>query len=207
MSISEPSTLLTDYLLAAAAFWLAARLAAASSGTGSRAQALWAVAFALGAVAALAGGTVHGFRSWLGPFTGALLWQCALLGSALAGTLLVAGSALVALRGRALRLALGVLAGKLAVELAMISRAGFTRDALWAGAVSIVLLLALTLLRARTDPAPLRWLLLGLVLAGAGLAAQAARLSLHAHFNHNDVCHVLLAAALWPIYRAGLSLR
>jgi hypothetical protein len=205
--ISEPTTLLTDYLLAAVALWLAARLAASSSRAGSWAQALWGVAFVLGAAAAFAGGTVHGFRSALGPFARALLWQWALLGSALAGTLLLAGAAIHALRGRMLRLALGVVAAKLAVELVVISRAGLTRDAVWSGAVSIVLLLALTLLRARTDPAPLRWLVLGLVLAGAGLAVQAARPTLHPYFNHNDACHVLLTAALWPIYRAGLRLR
>lgn len=207
MPISEPFTLLTDYLLAAAAFWLAARLAAASSRTGSWAQALWAVAFALGAVAAFAGGTVHGFRSSLGPFAGALLWQCALLGGVLAGTLLVAGAAFHALRGGALQVALAVLAAKAALELVLVSRAGLTRDAVWAGAATIVLLLGLTLLRVREDRATLGWLLLALVLGGAGLAVQAARLTLHPHFNHNDACHVLLTAALWPFYRAGLRLR
>ena len=25
--------------------------------------------------------------------------------------------------------------------------------------------------------------------------------------NHNDLCHVLQTAALWPFYRAGLRLR
>jgi hypothetical protein len=205
--ISEPVTLLTDYLLAAAAFWIAARLAAASSRTGSWAQALWAVAFALGAVAAFAGGTVHGFRPSLGPFAQVVLWQCALLGGTLAGTLLLAGAAFHALRGGALRLSLLVLAAKAALELVLVSRAGLTRDAVWAGTATIVLLLGLALLRVREDRATLDWLLLGLVLVAAGLTVQASRLTLHAQFNHNDACHVLLTAALWPFYRAGLRLR
>lgn len=207
MSISEPSTLVTDYLLGAVAFWLAARLAAASSRTGSWPQALWAVAFALGAVAAFAGGTFHGFRSALGPFAGALLWQCALLGGALAGTLLVAGAAIHVLRGRALRVALVVLAAKAMLELVLISRSGLTRYAVWSGVASVVLLLALALLRVREDRGTLGWLLLGLAMGGAALAVQAARLSPHPHFNHNDLCHVLLTAALWPFYRAGLRLK
>jgi len=203
--ISEPTTLLTDYLLAAAAFWLAAGLAAASSRTGSWAQALWALAFTLGGVAAFAGGSVHGFSSALGPFARALLWQCALLGGALAGTLLLAGAAFHALRGGVLRVALGVLAAKAALELVVISRAGLVRDAVWAGAATVALLLAV--LRTRTDRETLGWLLLALVLAGAGLALQAARLTLHPYFNHSDACHVFLTAALWPFYRAGLRLR
>lgn len=207
MSISEPSTLLTDYLLAATAIGLGVRLGAASTPSGSRARQLWAVAFLVGAAAAIAGGTVHGFRASLDPLVRAWLWQWALLGSALAGALLLAGVALSALRGGPLRLALGVVAAKLVVELAVIAGSGLTRDAVWAGAATIVLLLALTLLRARTDPAPLGWLLLGLALAAAGLAVQAARLTLHAHFNHNNFCHVLLTVALWPFYRAGLRLK
>jgi hypothetical protein len=204
--ISEPTTLLTDYLLAALALWLGARLAEASSRTGSWPQRLWAVAFGVAAAAAAAGGTVHGLRAVLGPLTRGFLWQCALLGSALAGALLVAGVAQNLLEGAVRRLALAAVAALLAVELVWISRAGLTRDAVWAGGVAIVLLLALTLLKARTDKAPLGWLLLGLALAGAGLAVQAARVSPHPHFNHNDLCHVLLTAALWPFYRAGLCL-
>jgi hypothetical protein len=206
MPITEPTTLLTDYLLAAVALGLGARVADASSRAGSWPQRLWALAFGVGAAAAAAGGTVHGLRAVLGPLTQGLLWQCALLGSALAGALLVAGVAHDMLEGGVRRLALAAVAALLAVQLVWISRAGLTRDAVWAGATAIVLLLALTLLKARTDKAPLGWLLLGLALAGAGLAVQAARVSLRLHFNHNDLCHVLLTAALWPFYRAGLCL-
>ena len=205
MPISEPTTLLTDYLLAAVAIGLGGRLAAAAMG--SRARQLWAAAFVFGGCAALAGGTVHGLRAWLDPLLTAWLWQCALLGSALAGALLLAGAAVNAWRGGALRLALVVITAKLVVELALIGGSGLSRDAVWAGAASVVLLLALTLSRARTDPESLGWLLLALAFAGAGLAVQAARLTLHPSFNHNDACHVLLTAALWPFYRAGLCLK
>lgn len=203
--MTEPTTLLTDWLLAAVAIGLGVRLAAAA--TGSRARQLWAVAFVVGGCAAFAGGAVHGLRAWLDPLLTAWLWQCALLGSALAGTLLLAGATLDALRGAALKLALVGVAAKLAVELTVIAGSGLTRYAVWAGAVSVVLLLALALWRARTDPETLGWLLLALALAGAGLAVQAARVTLHPHFNHNDACHVLLTAALWPFYRSALRLK
>ena len=39
----------------------------------------------------------------------------------------------------------------------------------------------------------------GLVVQRSGLAAGL--------LNHNDICHVLQTAALWPFYRAGLLLR
>ena len=119
----------------------------------------------------------------------------------------MAGAAFHALRGGALQVALAVLAAKAALELALVSRAGLTRDAVWAGAATIVLLLGLTLLRVREERATLVWLLVALALGATGLAVQAARVTLHPSFNHNDACHVLLTAALWPFYRAGLRLR
>jgi hypothetical protein len=207
MPISEPATLATDYLLATVALWLAARLAARSSRSRSWAQTLWAVAFATGAAAAAAGGTVHGLRAAIGSFVSAFLWQCALFGSALAGMLLVAGAAIAVLSGPARRVALGVAGAGLLAELAVISRASLTRDAVGAGAANVALLLALAVWRARSEASLLRWLLLGLALVGAALGVQAARLSPHPLFNHNDLCHVVLTAALWPIYRAGLLLR
>lgn len=204
----EPVTLLTDCLLAAAALWLATRLVAASSSSGSWPQALWAVAFGVGSVAALAATTVHGLGWWLAPLARGFLWQCALLGSALAGTLVVAGAVLATLRRRwARRLALALLAATLVVELLVISRAGLASDAIVAGAGNIVLVLALTLLREAGDREPFRWLLVGLALAAAGLAALGAHGRLHPQFGPGDACRVLLAAALWPIYRAGLLLR
>ena len=102
------------------------------------------------AVAAFAGGTVHGLRAWLDPFAAAWLWQCALLGSALAGALLLAGAALHALRGGVLRVALvGPGREGARVELVLISRAGLSRDAVWAGAAHVVLLLGAHAARGR----------------------------------------------------------
>jgi hypothetical protein len=50
------------------------------------------------------------------------------------------------------------------------------------------------------------YLLSSVTLASAGLVVQDAGLGLHTHFNHNDLCHVLLTAALWPFYRAGRAM-
>jgi hypothetical protein len=201
------TVLLTDYVLAVTAFWAAAQLAAASSRTGSWAQSLWAVAFSVGAIAALAGGTVQGLGLSLASFAGALLWQCALLGATLAAALLLAGAARHALRGGWLRLALGVLTAMAALELVVLSRSALVRDAVWAGAATVVLLLAFAVLHARRDRATPGSLVLASLLAGAGFAVQLLRPPIHPYFNHNDACHLLLTASVWPFYLAGLRLR
>jgi len=203
--VSEPSTLLTDYLLAAVAAVLAARL---WIGAPPRALArrLWAVAFLVGAGAAAAGGTVHGFTALLSPSLHAALWAGWMIAAALCGGLLVAGASCHALRGSARRIMLTAVAALLIAELGLLSQAPLTRYAVWAGAIWIVWLLALVAWSARTDPALVAPLAVGLALAGAALVVQRAGFDLAAHFNHNDLSHVLLTAALWPIHRVGLRL-
>jgi uncharacterized protein DUF6962 len=206
VAISEPSTLLTDYLLAAAAFVLGARLWAGAPGD-SLARRLWAAAFLAGAAAAAGGGTVHGFRASLPDPFAAALWTGCLMAAALCGALLVAGASCHVLEGGARKLALVVVASVLIAELGLLSAAPLTRYAVWAGAFWIVSLLALVAASASARAGPVAPMAVGLALVGAGLVVQRAGWGLHAHFNHNDVAHVLMTVALWPIYRAGLRLR
>ena len=206
MSLSEPATLLTDYLLAAVAVALGVRLAREAA-AGDDGRRLWAAAFLAGAVAALAGGTVHGFRASLPPTARAALWGTYLVGVGLAGGLLLFGLVMATLRGAWRRAGLALTAAKLAVYLVVVTRSGLTRDAVGDATATILLVLVLAVAAARRDPRLIGWMLLGLGIAGVGLVVQAAGLAPHLRFNHNDTCHVLLAASLLPFYRAGLRLR
>jgi len=201
MGISEPSTVLTDYLLAAAALVLGARLWA-----GALTRRLWAVAFLVGAAAAAAGGTVHGFRASLPALLVAALWTGCLMAAALCGALLVAGASCHALRGASRKRALTAIVVVLIAQLGLLFVAPLTRNAVWAGALWILSLLAIVAGSASARAALVAPMAFGLALVGAGLVVQRAGWGLHAHFNHNDVSHVLMTAALWPFYRVGLRL-
>jgi hypothetical protein len=73
--ITEPMTMVTDYVLVAlaAAFAARIRLRAGDFSTGS--VRWWCLAFATTALAALFGGTAHGFRLYLGEELHANLWR------------------------------------------------------------------------------------------------------------------------------------
>jgi hypothetical protein len=81
--LTEPTTMLTDYVLAALAISFAARIWLRAAGADRRKvglpagapAGLWCFAFAAIALAALAGGTAHGFRLYLGDTAHARLWQ------------------------------------------------------------------------------------------------------------------------------------
>lgn len=47
----------------------------------------------------------------------------------------------------------------------------------------------------------------GLVISFGGALLWSARFSLHTHFNHNDIFHVIQMVGLWFIYRGGLAIQ
>jgi len=203
--LSEPTTLVSNWVLAAVAVGLGVRLYRAGAGEERRARQLWAVAFLAGAAAALAGGIVHGFAASLTPVAHTVLWKTVLVGVGVASSLILAGTVLATLTGTWRGAFLAGAAGQLAVYLAFVSGNNDVRLAVWNGAVTILAVLALALATAVHDARRLGWILLALGLSAAGLAAQRSGIAI-AFLNHNDVCHMLQTVALWPFYRAGLRL-
>jgi hypothetical protein len=205
MPLSEPTTLVSDWLLAGTAFALGARLHRAGGAKDRRARRLWGAAFLAGAAGALAGGTVHGFTAALSPLAHAVLWKVVLAAAGLAASLILAGTVLASVDGAWRQAFLAAAAGQLAIYLAVVSGSDDVRNAVWNGALTIVAVLALALATAFQDPRRLAWILLALGLSAVALAAQRTGVSASI-LNQNDVCHVLQTAALLPFYRAGRRL-
>ena len=188
--IHEPMTLATDYLLALACgcfSLLLFRMKSAATGW-------WCVAFAVVAVAALVGGTSHGFPG-LYP---TLLWKTTLVAAG------AASCAMVIATGIATRVApkfffwLAVL--KFATYLAWIaSHDDFLAVVIDSGSA---LLIVATLHAIRGGP-PWRWMISGVALSVAAGGVQAMHLAPHPQFNHNDLYHVMQIAAMWLFYRGA----
>jgi hypothetical protein len=206
MTITEPTTLASDWLLAAVALGLGWRLRTAGMADAGRPQRLWSAAFLAGAATAFAGGVVHGFAGMLSTDAHAVLWAVVRVGAGLTGSLLLAGSVLAAATGRPRLLLLGVAAGQLAFYLLVVGGRDDIRPAVWNGAATIALTLGLTVASTAGDRLRLAWVAAGLALAAAGLGAQRSGLAISI-LNHNDLCHGLQTASLWPFYRAGVGLR
>ncbi len=97
MIVTEPATMLTDYALALMCAVFAFRL---HRGSGARSQGLWVAAFSVTALAALAGGTAHGFRVPLGE-SWSVVWKITVLAIASGSALLVAAGTRSAMRPHA----------------------------------------------------------------------------------------------------------
>ncbi len=199
MTIQEPMTLLTDYLLAGWVIWLGWRL----WGGGLPAR-LWAGAFWAIALAAVAGGTVHGFQAALGESASLALWRITVYAVGLGGFLLVAGALRGILPGGIGRWLLGLAGVKLALYLAWMS---FHEDFLfvilnYAPDLLAVLGLALWAWWRRREPGALP-VIGGILVSMAASAIQALGLAPHPHFNHNDLYHVVQMGAFYLLYLGG----
>ncbi len=198
MSIAEPMTLLTDYLLALVCGALGWRLFRGRETAYSRGY--WSIAFFALGTAALLGGTWHGFPAPVLPRAVLFaMWTMTLFCAGAASAGMLAGSVFATTSG-GLRLAL--------IAFTAVKLAGFT---LWIqlnqGFIVVILdtgisMLLVALLHALDfRAAASRWILGGVGVSLAGAAVQAAGLAPHPHFNHNDLYHVIQIGGMVLYYR------
>ena len=209
--ISEPATLVTDYLLAIFTAVLAFRLLRAAdradrSGI-AREQRWWSAAFALTAVAGASGGTVHGFRHALEPALVDLLWVVSLESLIGASFAVVGGAIAFAEFGDAARSRATFVAGLMfaAYALWLVGHPVFL-SAIVAYGAAFAVLVAIRL-RVRPLDASGRLILWGVAVSVAAAAIQQSGWALHRYFNHNDLYHVVQAVGVWLLYRGAVLSR
>jgi hypothetical protein len=186
MTISEPMTLATDYLLAGVTAWLAWRLPKPF-----RSQRWWGVAFAALALGAFLGGTWHGFLQ------SDALWKATVLMVGVASFAMLAGSAIATTSGSSRNLLLAFAVVKLIVySVWMLRRDEFIFVVLDTG-IAFAAVAALHLWRFNG------WILAGVAVSVVAALAQASGFDLHRHFNHNDLYHVIQIGATVLLYRGA----
>jgi hypothetical protein len=179
--MSEPTTVVTDYVLGAVSIFLSLRLMDASR--------FWALAFFALGLGALLGGTWHGF--WQDD----LLWKATTLSIGVASFGMVVGSAHAVATGK-------FRAGLIAFAVVKLSAYAawmlYHDDFIWVVAdTGSALGLVAVLHVLKWNP----WMLAGVAVSVLAGLAQASGLALHEHFNHNDLYHVLQIAAMFLLYR------
>lgn len=211
MTITEPATLITDYLLALFTALLSRRLARAARDAEwsalvetARMQRWWSVAFMATAVAGAAGGTVHGFQQTMGrPLTN-LLWLATLESLVVAAFAVV--SAAIAQLGWGRRVSFAATFAAAAAfgfyGLWVIKNPVFLA-AIAAYGAAFAVLLAIRFYRRPLDHAG-RLLLAGVGLSLVAAGVQQSGWSIHRNFNHNDLYHLIQAVAIWLLYRSAI---
>ncbi len=176
--IIEPSTMLTDYALAAVTGYLAFRLYKSGK------SPWWAVAFAALALTALLGGTYHGFRL--------PVWKTTLFLAGIISFSMVIGSAIVTTTGLLRNIIVVIAVAKLLVyEAWMISHDDYLYVIIDTG-----IALAVVAVLHRWS-----WILAGVAVSLVAAGVQASGVDLHPHLNHNDLYHLVQIAAMILFYR------
>jgi hypothetical protein len=203
MTIAEPMTVLTDYVLAALAVSLARRLLARAAGEAAR--RFWAASFLSLAVAALVGGTSHAFAPRMSPALHAGFWAVTYVAVGLANMAILAGALVAALPRRWHRLLLGLVAARFVVFTVLLLAQRQFRYVIYDYGLTLLLLLVLAVWSrwSRGDrSAP--FVIAAVLVSAVGAVVQVARLAPHPGFNHNDVFHVVQMFGVYFFYRAAL---
>jgi hypothetical protein len=205
--ITEPMTLITDWVLTALCAVFGMRLERAGRARGDRSMRLLAGSFFATAIGAFSGGAAHGFRPHLSDAVNAVTWKVTVLAIGATTLLFVASAAYAALRPGPRDAVLGLAALQaLVYSVWMIFHDEFVWVILdYVPAMFLVLGLQL-LLHRRGEPSA-AWIAAGILTSFVGAAIQAGGLAPHPYFNHNDLYHVVQMAAMWMLYRGGMQLR
>ena len=193
--MKEPDVTLTDYALALECAVFCVILLRGASGDTLRRW--WAFFFATVGLAALIGGTVHGFLPG-----NTILWTATMLTlglTSLAGWFI--GSLLLDMRW--LRPVAVVLLGIYAGVVLFVNSAFVVAIAMYLPA-TVFLLLAMVARYATTRERATAIGIAGLLLTFVAAAVQQLKVGLHpVYFNHNALYHVIQFVALWLIFVAA----
>jgi len=200
MPPGEAVTMVTDYVLALAGFLSAAWLWSRAPAPPAR---WWAAALLATGVAAVLGGTSHGYAPVLARSTHALVWRLTYATVAVANFAMLYGAARAGLGRRWWRMAAAVLGARLLASLAAVIAIAQLRVVVCDYAITLLGLLALAaLLGARRAPGA-GWVRAGVAASITGAFVQFLHLGQGRLFNHNDVFHVLQAFGLVCYARGG----
>tara|TARA_B100000749_G_scaffold280223_1_gene275344 strand:- start:48254 stop:48904 length:651 start_codon:yes stop_codon:yes gene_type:complete len=198
--ITEPMTLITDYLLAGTSFY--AFFLIKRSRNFNSLRSYWMTAFFALGFAALLGGTSHGFRLFITDFEKSIIWKLTLFNVFKASLALSLIFLMQVFSGQWMSRIKIILWLKFFIFLFLavfvsdqfiIAILDYFPALLITGGVSLKLWLG----RNKTY---YRYFVLAVGLSFVGAIVQMLKVSLHLHFNHNDIYHIIQIVALWGFY-------
>lgn len=200
MKLDEPVTALSDYALAALLVVLGGLTPLVSPAWPS---ALWAAGFVVSAVAALLGGTSHGFGPRLSARLAARLWRFTLLAALGANCLVLLAVTVGHAPGPLVPPLVGLAVVKCAIAAGLIGGRPEYRVVVYDSALTIAAVLLVETLRL-TEPGA-TWIVAGAGLAILGALVQRSAFRKGRPWNHNDAYHLIQGAAFYALFRGATA--
>lgn len=203
LGLYEPTTAITDFLLALMALWFARRLL--QSGTTGNARRAWGLGFLATALAALVGGLSHGFGPRLARGPRTLLWKLTMIGTGLTSFFMLVGTVYATVRQPWRPFWLVLVTAKSLVYARWISRENDFRYVVYDYTAAMLAVLVAHLAHYKTRPAA-RAIVQGIGVSFLAAAIQQIGINLHTHFNKNDLYHVIQALGFALFFRGAARL-
>jgi hypothetical protein len=201
VTLHEPATFATDFALALLAGWLAWRLRRITNAE-NRAARWMARTLALTAVSGIVGGSYHGFAPNFSAGIDVAWWRTTLLTiDLLSATMAMCLVCELAPPTRRLGWSVLVMLKFFGFASVAMRDPRFVMAIADYGSAMIAWLIAAVALRRRWRGA----MIAGIALSIVAALVQQLRLAPATWFNHNDLYHVIQAAALIAFYRAGMK--
>jgi len=199
--------MITDYGVAGLGVYFWWRLLVDSRQRQVRVGRWWSGAFLATAIGALAGGTSHGFTTYLGETGWLILWKTTVYALALASFCLLVAALIATFRGRTLTILVTLAGSKFGLyALFMMQENDFDYVIYDYGSTMVIVLLLNTWTWLRQRTAAAQWIIGGILVSFVASQIQMSGFTLHRHFNHNDLFHVVQMLGLALLYRGGLLL-
>jgi hypothetical protein len=208
VTISEPVTLATDYLLGTLSELCGVLLLKQNVKIRDASVRWWAFALFAAAVGSYVGGTYHGFRHALDPAVAAVLWKVTTISMGVASFLLLIAAINAAFTGQDRRWLIAAAALKLAIYVGwMLGHDEFRYVIYEYGSTLAIVLLLVAAERTHGVAGHRAYIASGILVSIAAAAVQQSGVRLHQHFNHNDLMHVIQMGGVWLLYKGGARLR
>lgn len=208
MQISEPMTMLTDYILAGQTVFFSIKLLRKGNAENESSVTFWGWAMLMLFLGALIGGTSHGFTLYFNETTKFLLKKATVFSIGLTIFFMLIASTLSTIK-KPLSSWLLLIPG---LQLIFYSFWMATHDnfiyVVWnySPALFAIILMQIYAYRKFRSPAAL-WIISGMLISVFAAGVQVSGFALHKHFNHNDLYHVIQMGGLFIAYKGALLSR
>lgn len=204
MQINEPATMLTDYLLGIITFIFAIRLFYVARSRRQTSILLWSTALMAAFLAAIIGGTYHGFIHHVGDFARLTLWKITIFSIIIASYFMLAGTIGASISRPLAPWLQAAAILKLMIFAVWMATHNDFRYVIYdyASAMLAVVLLQAYAYFARREPGA-KWIIAGVAASFIAAGVQQSGVQLHQHFNYNDIYHVIQIGANYLLYRGA----
>ncbi len=168
----------------------------------------WAAAFLTIAIAAIFGGTCHGFTLYFDENTNIILWMPVVYFLSLSSLLMLQATVINSLNDRWHKLLFIIISIKSLIYLYLSANKDDFKYVIadYLSAMVVILIFQCWNFYRRQDKSAI-WIILGVLVSFIGAGVQQSDFIFAENFNYNDLSHIIFMAAFYLLYKGSLLLK